>query len=91
VILGRVCGSMCSTINHQFFDGKKLLLVDRLKKDGTPSGKYIIAVDTVGAGAGEMVLVLDEGNSARQIINDSSAPLRSVIIGIVDKISLLND
>ena len=87
MILGRVCGSIHSTINHQFCDGKRLLVVDRLKKDGTPSEKYIIAVDTVGAGAGEIVLVLDEGSSARQIINDSSAPLRTVIIGIVDQIS----
>jgi len=87
MILGRVTGNIHSTINHQFCEGKRLLLVDRLKKDGTPSGKYIIAVDTVGAGAGEMVLVLDEGGSARQIIKDDSAPLRSVIVGIVDQIS----
>jgi microcompartment protein CcmK/EutM len=89
MILGRVCGSIHSTINHQFCDGKKLLMVDRLNKDGTPSGKYIIAVDTIGAGAGEIVLVLDEGGSARQIIDDSSAPLRTVIVGIVDQVSLL--
>ena len=88
MILGSVCGTIHSTINHQFYDGKRLLIVDRLKKDCTPSGKYIIAVDTVDAGAGEMVLVVDEGNSARQIIDDPSAPLRSVIIGIVDQISL---
>jgi len=87
MILGRVCGNIHSTINHQFCDGKRLLIVDRLKKDGTPSGKYIIAVDTVDAGAGETVLIVDEGGSARQIIDDPSAPLRSVIIGIVDQVS----
>ena len=87
MILGRVCGTIHSTINHQFCDGKRLLIVDRLKKDGTPSGKYIIAVDTVDAGAGETVLIVDEGGSARQIIDDPSAPLRSVIIGIVDQVS----
>jgi len=88
MLLGRICGTIHSTINHPFYDNKKLLLVDRLKKDGTLSGKYLIAVDTVDAGAGETVLVIDEGNSARQIINDTSAPIRSVIIGIVDQISL---
>ena len=87
MILGRVFGSIHSTINHQFFDSKRLLMVDKLKKDGTPSGNYIIAVDTVDAGAGETVLVIDEGNSARQIINDTAAPIRSVIIGIVDQIN----
>jgi ethanolamine utilization protein EutN len=75
MLLGRVCGTIHSTINHQFYDNKRLLLVDRLKKDGSPSGKYLIAV-------------IDEGNSARQIINDTSAPVRSVIIGIVDQINV---
>lgn len=88
MLLGRVCGTIHSTINHQFYDNKRLLLVDRLKKDGSPSGKYLIAVDTVDAGAGETVLVIDEGNSARQIINDTSAPVRSVIIGIVDHVNI---
>ncbi len=88
MLLGRVCGTIHSTINHPFYDNKRLLLVDRLKKDGMPSGKYLIAVDTVDAGAGETVLVIDEGNSARQIINDTSAPLRSIIIGIVDQINV---
>jgi ethanolamine utilization protein EutN len=87
MILAKVCGTIHSTINHTFYDNKRLLLVDRLKRDGTPSGKYLIAVDSVDAGAGETVLVIDEGNSARQIVNDTSAPLRSIIIGIVDQIS----
>ena len=85
MILGKVSGTVHSTINHPFYNGKKLLVVDRLKKDGTQSGKYIIAVDNVDAGAGEIVLVLNEGNSARQVLNDTSAPVRSVIIGIVDQ------
>jgi ethanolamine utilization protein EutN len=87
MILGKVFGSINSTINHPFYDNKKLLMVERLKKDGTLSGKFLIAVDTVDAGAGETVLIVDEGNSARQIIDDSSAPLRSVIVGIVDQIN----
>ena len=87
MILGRVCGAIHSTINHEFYDSKKLLVVDRLNIEGKPSGKYIIAVDSVGAGAGETVLVIDEGNSARQIVEDDKAPIRSIIIGIVDQLS----
>lgn len=90
MILGKVCGTIHSTINHPFCDNKKLLMVDRLKKDGTPSGKYIIAVDSVDAGAGELVLVIDEGGSARMVMGESGvplAPVRSVIIGIVDQVS----
>ena len=85
MILGRVSGSIHSTINHPFYDGKRLLIVDRLNPDGSETGKYLIAIDSVGAGAEETVLVIDEGNSARQIVDDNAAPLRSIIIGIVDE------
>jgi len=88
MILGRVCGSIVSTINHAFYDNKRLLLVDRLSMDGQPTGKYIIAIDSVGAGAGETVLIIDEGNSARQIIGDKTAPLRSIIVGVVDQTTI---
>jgi microcompartment protein CcmK/EutM len=86
--IGRITGAIHSTINHPFYDGHRLLMVDLLKPDLSETGNYLIAVDTVGAGAGETVLIVDEGNSSRQIVNDSSAPLRSVIVGIVDDINL---
>jgi len=84
MILGRVIGSITSTINHPFYDAKKLLVVERVAPPGAPAGDYLIAVDSVGAGAGERVLVLDEGNGARQIFVSQDAPVRSVIVGIVD-------
>ncbi len=58
--------------------------------DGAFDGeKYVIAVDLVGAGVGETVLVEDEGNSARQLMgNLKNAPIRSVIVGIVDQVSV---
>ena len=86
MILGQVCGAIHSTINHEFYDNRRLLIVDRLNLDGKPSGKYLIAVDSVDAGVGETVLVIDEGNSARQVVNDDNAPIRSIIIGIVDDV-----
>ncbi len=86
MILGQVCGAIHSTINHEFYDNRRLLVVDRLNLDGKPSGKYLIAVDSVDAGVGETVLVIDEGNSARQVVNDDNAPIRSIIIGIVDDV-----
>ena len=84
MILGKVCGQIYSTINHPFYDHKRLLVIDRLTPEGTPAGDYLIAVDSVGAGAGETVLVIDEGNSARQVVGEAEAPLRSIVIGIVD-------
>jgi ethanolamine utilization protein EutN len=55
---------------------------------GKPSGGYLIALDAIGAGQGETVLILDEGTGARQILNDSNAPVRSIVVGIVDAIEL---
>ena len=88
MITGRVIGEMHATIQHPFYDGKKKLLVEKTKPDGQPTGDYVIAVDTVGAGVGEAVLILDEGNSARQIVDSTTAPLRTVIAGIIDRISV---
>ena len=86
MIIGKVCGAIHSTINHKFYDNRKILVVDRIDLNGKPTGDYLIAVDQVDAGDGEIVLVIDEGNSARSIVNDDMAPLRSIIVGIVDNI-----
>lgn len=86
--IGRVVGTVVSTINAPVFDRRRLLLCDVLDPDGEPTGDYTIAVDVVGAGAGERVLLLDEGNSARQIVEQDPAPIRSVVVGIVDEVEL---
>jgi microcompartment protein CcmK/EutM len=88
MILGRVTGSVVSTIHHPVVDGQKLLIADRLDQDGKPTGGYIIALDAIGAGMGETVLILDEGNGARQLLDDDEAPVRSMVVGIVDDIQL---
>lgn len=88
MIIGKVAGEIYSTINHDFYNHKKLLVVDKLTLTGKPSGDYLIAVDSVGAGVGEKVLIVDEGNSARQVVDDPDAPIRSIIIGIIDEIHL---
>jgi len=56
--------------------------------DGNPEGDYLIAVDVVDAGVGETVLLIDEGNSARQIVGLDPAPIRAVVVGIVDEIDV---
>ena len=84
--LARVVGTVVSTIKAPIFEERALLLVDLLEPDGRAAGGYLLAVDTVGAGAGETVLVLDEGSSARQIVGAPYGPLRTVIVGIVDAV-----
>ncbi len=90
MIIGRVAGEIYSTINHDFYNHKKLLVVDKLTLSGKPSGDYLIAVDSVDAGVGEAVLIVDEGNSARQVVDDPNAPIRSIIIGIIDRVHIGN-
>ncbi|HSL97926.1 MAG TPA: EutN/CcmL family microcompartment protein [Candidatus Deferrimicrobiaceae bacterium] len=86
--LARVVATVVSTINVPVFDDRKLLLCDLVSADGAPAGGYLIAVDTVGAGTGETVLLMDEGNSARQILGARDAPVRTVVVGIVDHVEL---
>lgn len=88
MMIGRVSGTVVSTINAPVYDGRRLLLCDLLDEKGQAStGSYLIAVDSVGAGAGETVLILDEGNSARQVVAMEDAPIRAVIVGIVDLVA----
>ena len=91
MILARVSGTVVSTIHHPIVDGRKLLLAERLDSAGKPTGGYLIAMDAIGAGNGETVLILDEGTGARQILDDSNAPVRSIVVGIVDAVDLETD
>jgi ethanolamine utilization protein EutN len=87
VKIGRVTGTVVSTIKVPVYESRRLLLCDLLDSEGQkPTGGYLIAVDAVGAGAGETVLILDEGNSARQVVAIEDAPIRAVIVGIVDQV-----
>ncbi len=87
--LARVAGTVVSTINTPVFEDRRLLLCDLLDLAGEPTDRYVIAVDTVDAGAGETVLILDEGNSARQVLRrEPDGEVRAVVVGVVDEITL---
>ena len=90
--IGRVVGTVVATIKHEAFHARKLLVVDRLDLAGKPAGEptieYDICVDMVQAGVGDLVLVIDEGNGARQVLRREVAPVRAVIVGIVDDVDL---
>lgn len=87
--IGRVSGTVVATIKNDTLAGRKLLLVDKLDLHGQATAKYDIAVDMVQAGVGDRVLVLDEGNSARQVLGrEPLGAIRAVIVGIVDDVEL---
>jgi len=88
MILARVIGNVVCTIKAKALAGQKLLLVQPLNAAGKKCGKALLALDAVQAGEGDTVLVLDEGNSSRLILGDSQAPVRTMIVGIVDAVHI---
>ena len=88
MFLAEVLGTVVSPVQHPVLDGERLLLLRVLKPDGSPAGKTRIALDRASAGVGERVLVIDEGNSGRQLVGRTDAPVKTVIVGVVDYVEL---
>lgn len=86
--LARVSGTVVQPIQHPTLAGHRLLLCDLLDLGGNLAGGSVVALDTVGAGPGEQVLLLDEGTSARQVLGLKSGPVRTLVVGIVDEVAL---
>lgn len=82
--LGRVTGTLVASRKEPLLEGLPLLVVRRLDETGEPSGGYVIAVDSVGAGVGEVVLYAS-GSSARQTEATRDKPCDAVIMAIVDQ------
>jgi microcompartment protein CcmK/EutM len=81
--LGKVIGSVVATRKDTSLEGTKLLVVENLTLDLKPEGGYVVAIDAVGAGAGEVVLYAS-GSSARQTPVTKDRPVDAVIMAIVD-------
>lgn len=88
MLLARVIGNIVSTVKHHSHEGHKLMLIQPLNQKLEKKGNAVVAIDTVQAGEGDLVLLLSEGTGARQILGNNNAPIRAVIIGIVDKVDL---
>ena len=86
--IGKVIGTVVATIKISHLEGRNLLLVDQLDPRGQETGYYDIAVDVAQAGPGDTVLVIDEGNGARQILGLDPGAVRAVIVGVVDEVAL---
>ena len=84
--IARVVGTVVATQKHAKFSGAKLLLVQPVGLDDTPRGKPLLAVDSVGAGVHEKVLIVIEGRAAGEALGQKGAPVDAAIIGIVDEV-----
>lgn len=86
MVLGIVVGSVVATQKNPNYVGCKMLLVQPVDFRGEEFGQEILALDSGDAGPGDMVLVVSEGNSSRQVIGKKDAPIDSAIVGIVDRV-----
>ena len=86
--LARVVGTVVATQKHSAFEGAKLLLVQPIGLDDAPRGATLLAVDSVGAGVTERVLIVLEGRAAGEALGKKRAPVDAAIIGIVDSVDV---
>ncbi len=84
--IGRVIGNVVATVKHPALVGAKLLLVDLESSRGKILGRPVLALDTVDAGEGDRVLLVDEGNSAAQVLSRGRGPIRTLVVGVVDEV-----
>ena len=88
MIIGKVIGTVVTTISHAHYKNRRLLVVQPLLVEGEKPDEDFIALDNSQAGIGDTVLVNREGNGARQALKNPDACVISVIVGIVDSVSL---
>ena len=83
--LGRVVGQGVSTVKHPSFTGWRLVLVQLLAPDGKPDGEPLLAIDKLGAGAKDLVILSNDGAEARAMVGDRNSPARWFVMGIEDR------
>jgi ethanolamine utilization protein EutN len=88
MFLARVTGEVVATIKHGDLVAQKLLVVQPVDPGDAPVGKPAIAVDAADAGPGDLVLVADEGNMAAQVLRRARGPIRTVVVGVVDRVDV---
>lgn len=87
--LGRVIGNVEGVIKHPTYAQMKMLVVQPLDEFLNEKGRTHPAIDTVGAGVGDLVLVVEEGKAARERVGQKNVPIRTLIVGIVDSVDVL--
>jgi microcompartment protein CcmK/EutM len=88
MVLGKVVGTVVTTISHPHYKGRRLLVVQPLVLPGQPEDGDFLALDNTHAGIGDTVLVNREGSGARQVLQNPDAAVISVIVGIVDTVDI---
>lgn len=86
MFLADVVGTVVAPVQHPTLEGRTQLLLRPVTPTGARTGKTRVGIDHVGAGVGDRVIVLDEGNGGRQLVGVPDAPIKTVVVGIVDAV-----
>jgi ethanolamine utilization protein EutN len=89
MLIGKVIGDVVASQKAPSHEGRKILVVQPLNLDGSDRGEIVLALDAVGAGIGERVLLTTEGFSAMTAVGRPNSPIDSAVIGIIDEIDLI--
>jgi microcompartment protein CcmK/EutM len=88
MIIAKVIGTVVTTISNPHFKNRRLLVVQPLVMPGEKADEDFVAIDNTHAGIGDTVLINREGGGARQVLNNPDAPIISVIVGILDSVTI---
>ena len=89
MVIAKVVGTIVSTIKHPAYEGYKLQVVQPLHLEDQNPDPAFLALDSAHAGVGDTVLVMREGNGAREITQIKDAPIISMIVGVLDSIEII--
>ncbi len=88
MLIGKVTGNIAATIKHSVYRNQRLFNVAILNPEQIPTGESVVAIDSVDAGIGDLVLITQEGRSAMAVVGQTEVPVRTVIVAIIDSIEL---
>ena len=89
MILGKIIANVVSTVSEAGYGSRKILIVQPVDPSGMPKGQSFLAIDTVQAGMGDTVLILEEGGSTRMILREPETfTIKAIIAGVVDHITV---
>ena len=89
MILCKITGTLVATQKNEHLKGHKILIAQPITLDGTALGRDILAIDSVDAGIGDTVLVVQEGQAATQVLKNKKVPVHSVIVAVVDDLEVV--
>lgn len=89
MLLCKVKGTLVATQKNEHLRQAKMLVCQPITLDGNPLGREVVALDSVDAGVGDTVLVIQEGGAASQVLKSKKLPVHSVVVAVVDGLEVV--